>query len=483
MRYARSICWLRRDLRLSDHVPLAEACADSGQVVVAFVFDVTILSRLADRRDRRVTFIHRSLEELDRELRARGSLLVVRHGDPRVEIPALAEELGAEAVYAGEDYEPAARERDHAVADLLRRAGRDFHPCKDQVIFGGTEVLSSAGTPFRIFTPYKRAWLARLASADHPVSPVAEHRPELDRLAPAAGLAGACAPWTMERIGFQPATLWLEPGADGAARRLERFLPKLDDYADRRDFPAADGTSGLSVHLRFGTISIRRLVRAVLKHPSAGAQSWLAELVWREFYQMILDRFPHVVERAFLPKYDRILWPGREEHFAAWREGRTGYPIVDAAMRHFNETGWMHNRLRMVAASFLVKDLLIDWRLGEAYFADGLLDYELASNNGGWQWSASTGCDAQPWFRIFNPVSQSRKFDPEGRFIRSVLPELGRLSDRSIHWPAEATPIELAAAGVRLGAEYPEPIVDHAAQREKALKLFKFDAFDDPAAP
>jgi deoxyribodipyrimidine photo-lyase len=256
-------------------------------------------------------------------------------------------------------------------------------------------------------------------------------------------------------------------------RRLRAFLSHIHDYDRRRDFPAdPSGTSGLSVHLRFGTISIRALVREAQKRPSKGAATWWSELIWREFYQMILACFPHVVKGSFRPEYDSIRWPGTKAHFERWCAGQTGYPLVDAAMRHFNRTGWMHNRLRMIVAAFLVKDLLVDWRRGEAYFARHLLDFDLAANNGGWQWSASTGCDAQPYFRIFNPVTQSRRFDPEGAFIRTVIPELAGFSARDIHWPAGAPQARQAEAGCRVGKDYPAPIVDHAIQRRLAIELF-----------
>jgi deoxyribodipyrimidine photo-lyase len=257
---------------------------------------------------------------------------------------------------------------------------------------------------------------------------------------------------------------------------LDDFLGRIDAYDSARDYPAVKGPSYLGVHLRFGTISIRRLAREAASRPASdGARVWLSELVWRDFYQQVLHHLPHVVGHSCKPEYDRVRFEhGRhaDEHFAAWCEGRTGYPLVDAAMAQINQTGWMHNRLRMVAASFLVKDLGIDWRRGEAYFAEHLIDYELASNNGGWQWSASTGCDAQPWFRIFNPVTQSRRFDPQGRFIRRYLPQLARLEDAQIHAPWELGPIELEAAGIALGHDYPRPIVDHAEAREKTLARY-----------
>lgn len=474
MTHDRAICWIRRDLRLSDHAALAAACAAAREVIPAFIFDTTILDRLEDRDDRRVTFIHRSLRELDRTLRDEyGSMLIVRHGDPRREIPRLAEELGAEAVFINHDYEPAAKERDAAVAEALREAGRTLESFKDQVVYEGMEIVTGVGSPFKVFTPYRNAWLRRVASGEDAIDPLLEHHPDLRRLAPRASIERFATPWSIEEIGFRESTLWLQPGERAARERLEGFMESLDNYHELRDRPALDGTSGLSVHLRFGAISIRELVRRAIGRSSAGARKWLDELIWREFYQMILDCFPHVATSTFRPEYASMRWPGREEHFEAWRQGRTGYPIVDAAMRHFNATGWMHNRLRMIVASFLMKDLLLDYRLGESYFARHLLDFDLASNNGNWQWAASTGCDAQPYFRIFNPIAQSKRFDPDGSFIRRHSPELAGFSDRLIHFPAAAPLQQQRSAGCIVGVDYPAPIVDHAAQRELALQMFR----------
>jgi len=468
-----ALCWLRRDLRLHDHRPLAEACAAASRTTVVFIFDTTILEQLGRRDDRRITFIHRSLAEIDAELRGQGSMLIVRHGDPVAEIPRLADELGADAVFAGRDYEPAARERDALVARKLAGDGRRLDLFKDQVIFEEDEILTGTGKPFKVFTPYRNAWMRRLESEDGPGGPIAEHRPDLSRLAPAATIERHQEPWDLERLGFTEEQLWLKPGESGARERLERFLPIMPKYGRQRDIPSIDGTSGLSAHLRFGTIAIRELVRAARAVGGEGAGIWLNELIWREFYQMVLDRYPHVEHGAFRPEYDAIVWPGREEHFTAWSEGRTGYPIVDAAMRHFNATGWMHNRLRMVTASFLVKDLLIDWRRGESYFAEHLLDFDLAANNGGWQWSASTGCDAQPYFRVFNPVTQSRRFDPDGAYIREHCPELRGYANGAIHWPAGTDAAAQRRAGCIVGRDYPAPIVNHEVQRERAIALFR----------
>jgi deoxyribodipyrimidine photo-lyase len=472
--YNRSLVWLRRDLRLSDHTALAEAEHLSDSVAVAFVFDRNILGALADNSDRRVNFIHHSLRELNGTLAQHGSALLVRTGDPAHELPLLARELRADAVFANRDYEPYAMQRDASVGEALRAIGVAFHSCKDQVIYEKQEILSGKGTPFRVFTPYKNAWLHRFHSAvflgEHPA---AERPVHLRSLLPAKEITALIQPWDLRDLGFEQTALWLQPGERAAKQRLKQFTVRLPGYAETRDFPALESTSGLSAHLRFGTISIRELVRAALDHPSPGADIWLSELIWREFYQMILDQYPHVVNHAFKPECDSIVWPGSDEHFEAWSEGRTGYPLVDAAMRHFNNTGWMHNRLRMVVAMFLTKDLLVDWRRGERYFADRLLDFDLAANNGGWQWSASTGCDAQPYFRVFNPVLQSRKFDPEGVFIREHCPELRGFSNTHVHFPAAAPLAVQQRAGCVIGRDYPAPIVDHAAQKEKAIALFK----------
>ena len=474
-----ALVWLRRDLRLDDHAPLAQALAGHATVWCAFVFDTDILGRLPDREDRRVAFIHASLVELDATLRAAGGGLIVRHGPGAATLIALARELGVRAVYAGRDYEPEAVARDAQVEAALHAEGRRFVSVKDQVIFERDEVLTGAGTPFSVFTPYRRAWEKRLAAQPEAI---ADQTPRLEgRIA--APPAGAAIP-SLESLGFAPVDLGainVRTGAAGAAALLADFRRRIGGYGHDRDFPALKGPSYLSVHLRFGTVSVRRLVRtareAVREDPRAadGAAVWQSELTWRDFYAQILHHHPRVVRHAFRPEYDAIVWEQGEHAerlLAAWCEARTGYPLIDAAMRQLARTGYMHNRLRMVTASFLVKDLGLDWRLGEAHFARQLIDFDLAANNGGWQWAASTGCDAQPWFRIFNPVTQSQKFDPQGRFIRRYLPELANLSDRAIHAPWLAGPLDLMAAGVRLGETYPRPVVDHDHARQRTLARF-----------
>ncbi len=458
-----SLAWLRRDLRLRDNTALAKAGED-GQVVVLFVFDTTILDRLEDRDDLRVSFIHASLRELTRELESRGSCLLVRHGDPREEVPRVAALLGVRSVHAARDYEPGARARDEAVSSALRAQGIAFHTHKDQLIYHEDEILNGEGLPFRVFTPYKKAWLRRFTAPDHP--PLFEIREQ-----PSASVDFASTdlilpfvqPWELSDLGFTAHSGIPTPGEAGAEKRLRAFASRIARYHEDRDFPARDGTSQLSVDLRFGTMSIRRLVRLAVDESGDGAAMWLSELIWREFYAMILFHFPHVAHSAFRPEYRALPWPGTEEHFAAWCEGRTGYPIVDAGMRELRQTGRMPNRVRMITAMFLTKDLLVDWRRGEAWFARHLLDFDLASNNGGWQWSAGTGCDAQPWFRIFNPVLQSRRFDPEGDYIRRWVPELASLDASLIHWPHDSA---------HAPRHYPPPIVNHAERKALVTALF-----------
>ncbi|MAT38951.1 MAG: deoxyribodipyrimidine photolyase [Ectothiorhodospiraceae bacterium] len=469
--YERTLVWLRRDLRLYDNRALAEAASRSESIAICFVFDTNIIDKLHDKDDRRLTFIHDSLAELDAALRKRGSQLIVRHGDPADEIPALAKAIGAEAVLTNHDYDRYPKERDAEVRKRLEEEGRTLHTCKDQVVFERDEILNNAGEPYKVFTPYKKAWLARLRETDF--AELGESKVDLSGIAPAEELAAHSHSWQLEDLGFTRGNLWLKAGQSAGRERLCDFLGTIDRYKDERDFPAKDATSGLSVHLRFGTVSIRECFREAMKHESKGRETWVSELIWREFYQMILDRFPHVRDEAFKQEYNELEWEGGEDRFAAWCEGRTGYPLVDAAMRHFNATGWMHNRLRMVTAMFLAKDLLVDWRRGERYFARYLLDYDFASNNGGWQWCASTGVDAQPYFRVFNPVLQSKKFDPDGTYIREHVPEIQGFEKALIHWPHDAGEMEQEMAKCSLGKEYPHPIVDHFEQKEKAIAMFK----------
>jgi deoxyribodipyrimidine photo-lyase len=389
-------------------------------------------------------------------------------------------------VFANHDVEPQAISRDDAVAQSLRAGGRQWLSFKDQVVFEKSEVLTLSDKTFSVFTPYKNAWLKKMHADPSVLAPFA-----IDATKLAPPIAQPPLP-TLSELGFERtnlAELAIPTGMAGAGRLFEDFLPRIANYGALRDFPSLKGPSYLSLHLRFGTVSVRHLVRTVVQMMAngaggAGAPVWLNELIWREFYQMILYHHPHVVERAFKPAYDAIEWeqgPQADAAFAAWCEGRTGYPLVDAAMLQLNRTGYMHNRLRMVTACFLIKDLGIDWRRGEHYFARHLNDFELASNNGGWQWAASSGCDAQPYFRIFNPVTQSEKFDPAGRFIKRYLPQLKALGDKEIHAPWLLPPMLQQQLG--LGRDYPLPIVQHDVARKQTLARYAIVKAPGSAAP
>ena len=469
--------WFRRDLRTDDNAALYHALKHCKTVHCVFVFDREILDSLP-KTDRRVEFIRESLVELDASIRQLSgkahSGLIVQHAWASDEIPKLAQELSAQAVFSNHDYEPHAINRDAVVLGKLANLGIAFHTYKDHVIFERTEILTQMGKPYGVFTPYKNAYLKKLTELylrPYPVEkyknalverPV-EHRRSVAKLA---------------EIGFEStnlAALKIPTGMAGGRQLFEDFFDRMDDYHATRDFPAVKGPSYLGVHLRFGTVSIRKLAAVAYQRVlvgSQGANVWLSELIWRDFYFQILSNFPHAASGAFKPEYNAIKWEQGERAdslFAAWCEGRTGYPLVDAAMAQINQTGYMHNRLRMVVASFLVKDLGIDWRWGERYFAEKLNDFDLSANNGGWQWASSSGCDAQPYFRIFNPTSQSEKFDAEGKFIRKYLPQLSKLPNSALHEPWNAKPIDLESACVTLGLDYPYPIVNHAEAREKTL--------------
>ncbi len=488
-----ALVWLRRDLRCSDNIALHHALRCARKVWCVFVFDRAILDGLA-RDDRRVSFIHASLETLNQQLQQLGASagtqgvgLITRHGQACDEVAGLAAALGVQAVFVNHDDDPAALRRDAQVGRALRQINVALRSHQDHVVFERSQILTARGQPMRVFTPYKNAWLKALnpqALRDHPIACYA------NRLAPLPPPINAILP-TLGELGFNATpirTPGLSPGSDNGQRLLREFLRRIDDYAALRDRPACVGPSELSVHLRFGTISVRALARAAWQRmaegagsnpasvPSAGAATWLSELVWRDFYHQILHHHPHVVQSCFKPECDRIVWDQgaqAQARFEAWCQGQTGYPLVDAAMAQINQTGHMHNRLRMVVASFLVKDLGLDWRWGERYFAQHLNDYDLAANNGGWQWAASTGCDAQPWFRIFNPVLQSQKFDAQGAFIRRYVPALAALPDDALHAPWAARPMDLISAGVVLGRHYPRPVVDHSAARLRTLARYQ----------
>ena len=483
-----ALVWFRRDLRSIDNAALHHALRAAERVWCAFVYDREILDPLP-RADRRVAFINGSLADLDHQLvrlaAGHGNSqvrLIVRHGLATDEIPRLAQALGVQAVYTNHDDEPVALRRDAQVRDALGAASIALHTCKDHVVFERSEVMTGAGTPYSVFTPYKNAWLRKLEPFFVKAYPVEPHAASLAPVPPAMG---AELP-SLTALGFDAAPGHapnLPTGSVGARQLLDDFLPRIGAYDEARNFPAIKGPSYLSVHLRFGTVSIRTLAREAWQRTQGqpadaakGAQVWLSELIWRDFYHQVMHHHPHVIGGCFKPEFDAIQWEQgahAEALFSAWCEGRTGYPLVDAAMAQINQTGYMHNRLRMVVASFLVKDLGLDWRWGERYFAQQLNDFDLAANNGGWQWAASTGCDAQPWFRIFNPLRQSEKFDPAGKFIRRYLPQLAALPDSAIHAPWAARPIDLASAGLVLGRDYPQPVVQHEEARLKTLARFK----------
>ena len=481
MEHDISLVWFRRDLRLDDHAALFRALKSSMRVYCVFVFDREILDALTAGPDRRVEFIRESVVELKAELENAGGGLIVLDDQARTAVPALALELGANAVFANHDYEPLAIDRDAAVDRALSARGIAFLTFKDQVIFEHDELQTGAGKFYSVFTPYRNAWLKKVDAFFLVAYPVRKYAQALKP--PALGLSVP----TLGELGFTTTNLTqlqILPGARAAAQLFDDFKMRMAAYADTRDFPAVKGPSYLSVHLRFGTLSIRAVAREAYRawqgsadFPGGrGAEVWLSELIWRDFYFQILSHNPHVVDCAFKPEYEGVRWESgahAQALFAAWCEARTGYPLMDAAMRQLNQTGYMHNRLRMVAASFLTKDLGIDWRLGEHYFAQHLNDYDLAANNGGWQWAASTGCDAQPYFRIFNPVIQSRRFDPHGGFIRRYVPEIAGLSDKAIHAPWKASQKELETAGVTIGGNYPQPVVDHMLARKRTLERFK----------
>ena len=482
----RALVWFRRDLRADDHAALYHALRAARQVWCVFAFDTTILAPLP-RQDRRVEFIRDSLVDLDDQLRILGQAhdvagcgLIVLHGDVRLALPALARQLAVQAVYANHDDEPYALARDARVRGALADAGIALHTGKDHVVFERSEVLTATGSPYSVFTPYKNAWLKKVEPFFLKAYPVARHAGALAPVPRADGAPTPAVP-TLAEIGFEPTNLHqlkLFTGSTGAQAQLADFLDRIDDYHRTRDFPAVKGPSYLSTHLRFGTVAVRQLAREAwqrMQGGSRGAEVWLSELIWRDFYHQVLHHHPRVVGHAFKPAYDAIKWAhGKHADglFAAWCEGRTGYPLVDAAMHQINQTGYMHNRLRMVVASFLTKDLGLDWRRGEAYFALHLNDFDLAANNGGWQWAASTGCDAQPYFRIFNPLSQSEKFDAEAKFIRRYLPQLAALPNKLVHAPWLARPLELQAAGVELGRNYPRPVVAHDEARNETLARY-----------
>ncbi len=424
-----TIFWFRSDLRLNDNTALFHALKSGFPVLPVFIFDANILQKLNAKNDARVSFIHAEISKIKIELEKKGSSLKVLHDKPLDAFRKLTEEYEIEAVYTNRDYEPYAIQRDMEIEVFLKEKGVEFQTFKDQVIFEHDEVLKDDGTPYTVFTPYSKKWKQKLGNDKILEFPSQNH---LHGLVKTAQISIP----TLQELGFEQSKIKV-PDYNISEKLIQ-------SYAEVRDLPALDATSKLGVHLRFGTISIREATRKAIQF----SEVFLNELIWRNFFSTILRHFPHVEKSAFKPKYDFIEWRNNEKEFELWCRGETGYPFVDAGMRELNETGFMHNRVRMVTASFLTKHLLIDWRWGEAYFAEKLLDFDLASNNGNWQWAAGCGCDAAPYFRIFNPEAQQKKFDAEARYILKWVPECGTL-------------------------QYPQPIVDHKYARERVLKVYR----------
>lgn len=424
-----NICWLRRDLRLNDHAALYHALKGKIPVLLLFIFDRKILDDLNDKKDARVTFIYQQLQQMEKTLQHKGSSLLIKYGTPEEVWPQVLQTYQVKEVYTNHDYEPYALERDDSLSEFLRTEAIPFKTYKDQVIFEKDEITKADGKPYTVFTPYFRQWHKKLDEFYLKAYPVEKYMGNLLQTKPLAFPE-------LSSLGFEESAQQF-PSAN--------FGSKLAAYEERRDFPFDDATTHLGLHLRFGTVSIRE---AAAKAISAGAEKWISELAWRDFYMMILCHFPQITTKSFKPAYDNIRWINDEKDFEAWKNGKTGYPIVDAGMNQLNQTGYMHNRVRMIVGSFLTKHLLIDWRWGEAYFAEKLLDYEMASNVGGWQWACGCGNDAAPYFRVFNPELQAKKFDPENKYIYKWAPEYKQ-------------------------EKHTQPIVEHAFARDRILKVFK----------
>lgn len=425
-----TIFWFRRDLRLHDNAGLYYALRENENVLPIFIFDKTILDQLEDKHDRRVDFIHQALEKIQEELVSGGSSLQMFYDTPEKAFKVLVKEYTIKSVYTNRDYEPSAKERDEEIKIFLEKQGIAFKTYKDQCIFEKSEVVKDDGKPYTVFTPYSNKWKKALKAFYFKSYPNKKYfgsfiKSEAFRIP------------SLKSMGFAKTDIVLPEKI-----KVNDLL--IQKYKQQRDYPALEGTTRLSIHLRFGTVSIRKLVAKSIPL----SETWLNELIWRDFYMMILDHFPHVAKNAFKKDYDAIPWRNNEKEFDIWCKGKTGFPIVDAGMRELNETGFMHNRVRMIVSSFLIKDLLIDWRWGEAYFAIKLNDFDLSANNGGWQWAASSGCDAAPYFRIFNPTEQQKRFDPDFKYIKKWVPEFG--TDK-----------------------YPAPMVEHKDARLRTLSVYK----------
>ena len=435
-----AIHWFRADLRLRDNTALHAACTEADTVVPIFIFDPIIL-KSPDTGAPITAFMLQMLEALKKDVAAAGGTLIFRQGSILEEMQSVFCESGADALFYNRDYEPYARKRDAAVEEWAKSAGIEVRSFKDGVVHEPQQILKDDGQPYGVFSAYAKKW--RLRAVDSVLSEVKFRSRTKVRLPRSIELP------TLAELGFTTALKLPPAGEKAALTQLERFAGEpVQHYGDRRDVPSVPGTSQLSPHIRMGAVSVRTILAAVRKQPSAQVETYVGELTWRDFYRQILWHHPHAATSAFKPKFQQLNWGNDKRLFEAWCSGRTGFPIVDAGMRQVNAMGWMHNRLRMITASFLCKDLHISWQWGERYFMQHLLDADLANNNGGWQWSASTGTDAQPWFRIFNPLAQARKFDPQGEFIHRWVPEID-------------------------SGDYPKPIIDHGAQRLETLELFR----------
>ncbi|GGP01072.1 deoxyribodipyrimidine photo-lyase [Cloacibacterium rupense] len=428
MKTRLNLFWFRRDLRLIDNNGLYKALQSGLPVLPIFIFDTDILEKLENKEDKRVDFIFQALEKLNEYLEKQGKSIQIFFGKPIEIYENLSQQYDIESVFCNEDYEPYAIKRDQEVKDFLASKNINFHQFKDQVIFQKDEIVKADGKPYTVYTPYSRQWLLKFQEKPLEIFPSEKKIENLFEI--------KAQNFTLESIGFKKTNYQFEPPKIN--------LEILEKYHETRNLPTKE-TSQMSVHLRFGTISTRKLVKLASElHDN----TYLKELIWREFFMQILWHFPKVVHHSFKEKYDNIDWENNEVMFQKWCEGKTGYPIVDAGMRELNETGLMHNRVRMVCASFLTKHLLADWRLGEAYFAEKLMDYDLSANNGNWQWSAGSGCDAAPYFRVFNPEEQQKKFDPDFIYIKKWVKEFGT-------------------------SRYPKPIIEHKFARERALERYK----------
>lgn len=424
-----SICWLRRDLRLDDNAALYHALKAENPVLLVFIFDQKILNQLENKADARVDFIHQQLANINDQLTKKGSSLLVKYNTPEKAWEEIIADFNIQSVYTNRDYEPYAKKRDEDISTLLLKNDIVFHTFKDQVIFEKGEIKKADGTPYTVFTPYYKQWKQKLNPFYLKSYPVGKY---FKNLYPTKAFDFP----SLKDIGYTKSDVKFP---------LANFAEKLDGYEKDRDYPAKNATTHVGLHLRFGTLSVRKVASEAL---AQNADKWVSELAWREFYMMILWHFPHTVDKSFKPDYDRIQWKNNEKEFELWCKGETGYPLVDAGMKELNNTGFMHNRVRMVVASFLCKHLLIDWRWGEAYFAEKLLDYEQASNVGGWQWACGSGNDAAPYFRVFNPELQLKKFDPKMEYVFKWAPEYKK-------------------------ALLPVPIVEHDFARKRALETYK----------